>query len=121
MHLQTLLNLHLLFVQFSKMRNLIEQYLHIAKIEGYFSKNVKQIVKSRTWGGNGGSLFDDGEYDGVRQIILTRNVGIVSIQVCYEQKGQHVWGSKNGGTEAFKSDKVFMLCERNIADLLTSS
>lgn len=80
---------------------------HIAKIEVYSFNNVKRMVKSGTWGGNGGSLFDDGAYDGVRQIILTRNVGIVSIQICYEQKGQYVWGSKNGGTGAFKSDTIF--------------
>lgn len=58
------------------------------------------------WGGNGGTPFDDGVYDGIRQINLSRNVGIVSIQVCYDKNGQPVWGSKNGGMGSFKKDQV---------------
>lgn len=77
-----------------------------SKIERVPSKNLKGVVTSGPWGGNGGSLFDDGVYDGIRQINLSRNVCIVSIRVCYEQNGQPVWGSKNGGTGSFKSDKV---------------
>ncbi|KAL3634253.1 hypothetical protein CASFOL_021307 [Castilleja foliolosa] len=66
------------------------------------SKNVK----SGPWGGPGGTPFDDGVYDGIRQINVSRNVAIVSIRVCYDKNGEHVWGSKNGGTGSIKADKV---------------
>ena len=58
------------------------------------------------WGGAGGSQFDDGTYTGIRQIHLSRHVGIVSIRVQYDRDGQAIWGSKHGGTGGFKSDKV---------------
>ena len=51
-------------------------------------------------------MFDDGTNTGVRQINLSRNIGIVSIKVLYDRNGQAVWGSKNGGTGGFKNDKV---------------
>lgn len=69
----------------------------------------KEVVSSGPWGGDGGSLFDDGVYDGVRQINLSRNVAVVSIRVCYEQNGRSVWESKNGSTGAYKFDKVIKL------------
>ncbi|ESQ34825.1 hypothetical protein EUTSA_v10007145mg [Eutrema salsugineum] len=58
------------------------------------------------WGGTGGIMFDDGIYTGIRQINLSRNVGIVSIKVCYDFRGQAVWGSKHGGRGGFKHDKI---------------
>lgn len=58
------------------------------------------------WGGIGGIMFDDGIYTGVRQINLSRSVGIVWMKVCYDFKGQAVWGSKHGGRGGFKHDKV---------------
>ncbi|ERN01274.1 jacalin-related lectin 3 isoform X1 [Amborella trichopoda] len=59
------------------------------------------------WGGNGGSIFDDGVYTGIRQINLSRNVGIMSIKVLYDRNGQAVWGNRHGGAAgSFKSDKV---------------
>lgn len=76
------------------------------KIERVPSIKVDGVMTYVPWGGTGGSLFDDGIYDGVRQIKVSRNVGIVSIRVCYDQDGQAVWGSRNGGKGAFKSDKV---------------
>ncbi|XP_047981668.1 jacalin-related lectin 3 [Salvia hispanica] len=69
-------------------------------------ENSSGVVTSGPWGGGGGSAFDDGVYDGVRQINLSRNVCIVAVRVCYERNGEIVWGSKNGGTGAFKTDKV---------------
>ncbi|KAI3460354.1 hypothetical protein Pfo_017017 [Paulownia fortunei] len=77
-----------------------------SKIERVPSKNVKGVVKSGPWGGTGGSMFDDGVYDGIRQINVSRNVAIVSIRVCYDQNGQPVWGSKNGGKGSLKSEKI---------------
>ncbi|PIN21691.1 hypothetical protein CDL12_05607 [Handroanthus impetiginosus] len=76
------------------------------KIEKVPSENATGVVTYGPWGGNGGSLFDDGIYDGIRQIIVSRNVVITSIRVCYDENGQPFWGSKNGGTGSFKSDKI---------------
>ncbi|KAE8656424.1 Jacalin-related lectin 3 [Hibiscus syriacus] len=58
------------------------------------------------WGGQGGAKFDDGTYTGIRQIVLSRNVGIVSMKVCYDRGGQAVWGSKHGGTGGFKTERI---------------
>lgn len=58
------------------------------------------------WGGAGGIVFDDGIYTGIRQINLSRSVGIVSMKVCYDSRGQAVWGSKHGGRGSFKHEKV---------------
>lgn len=88
------------------------------KIERVPSKNVKGVLTYGPWGGNGGSLFDDGVYDGIRQINLSRNVGIVSLRVCYDQNGQAVWGSKNGGTGGFKKDKVVHIKKYNLKFIL---
>ncbi|XP_038991390.1 jacalin-related lectin 3-like [Hibiscus syriacus] len=70
------------------------------------SKAQEGEITYGPWGGNGGTKFDDGTYTGVRQIILSRNVGIVSMKVCYDRDGQAVWGSKHGGTGGFKTDRI---------------
>ncbi|KAK6938882.1 Jacalin-like lectin domain [Dillenia turbinata] len=67
---------------------------------------VEGPVTYGPWGGNGGIMFDDGIYNGVRQIILSRHIGIVSIKVLYDRNGEAVWGSKNGGSGGFKSYKI---------------
>lgn len=67
---------------------------------------IKELVTHETWGGDGGSPFDDGKHTGVRQIYISRNIGIVYIKVLYEENGQAVWGRRNGGTGGFKTDKV---------------
>ncbi|XP_021851042.1 jacalin-related lectin 3 isoform X1 [Spinacia oleracea] len=69
-------------------------------------KKPPGIVTHGPWGGNGGTAFDDGTYTGIRQIIISRNVGIVYMKVLYEQKGEAVWGRRNGGTGGFKKDKI---------------
>lgn len=70
------------------------------------SKDVKDVYSYGPWGGAGGTVFDDSTYDGIRQIRVKRNVAIVSIKVCYDFKGEAVWGSKNGGSGSFKKDLV---------------
>lgn len=69
-------------------------------------KKPSDIVTLGPWGGNGGTAFDDGIYTGVRQITISRNVGIVYIKVVYDQKNETVWRRRNGGTGGFKKDKV---------------
>eukprot|EP00252_Welwitschia_mirabilis_P024983 TRINITY_DN7643_c0_g1_i3.p1 TRINITY_DN7643_c0_g1~~TRINITY_DN7643_c0_g1_i3.p1 ORF type:complete len:531 (-),score=50.03 TRINITY_DN7643_c0_g1_i3:307-1899(-) len=59
------------------------------------------------WGGNSGSVFDDGIYTGVRQIVLCRGAGISSIQIQYDRNGQSIWGNRHGGTtSSFKTHKI---------------
>lgn len=70
------------------------------------SKSVRQAVSCGPWGGNGGMLFDDGLYTGVREIHVTRSGGLVSIRVCYDLNGQAIWGDKNGGNGGLRLDKV---------------
>lgn len=65
------------------------------------------MVTYGPWGGTGGFEFDDGVYSGIRQIKLSRNVGVVIyIKVQYDCDGEAVWGAKHGGTGGYKSDKV---------------
>ncbi|KDP38565.1 hypothetical protein JCGZ_04490 [Jatropha curcas] len=64
------------------------------------------LITYGPWGGTGGSIFDDGTYTGIRQIYLSRSIGVVSIRVQYDRDGQAVWGSKHGGTGGFKTDKI---------------
>ena len=73
---------------------------------------IKDLVAHETWGGSGGTPFDDGKHTAIRQINISRNIGIVYIKVLYEDNGQAVWGSRNGGTGGFKSDKVNVLLRR---------
>ena len=75
-------------------------------IERFPSRTEKGVVTYGAWGGTGGTVFDDGVFTGVRQIHLSRNVGIVSIRVLYEQNGEATWGGKISRTGVFKSDKV---------------
>ncbi|XP_057726006.1 jacalin-related lectin 3-like [Arachis stenosperma] len=67
---------------------------------------VAGVVKYKACGGTGGILFDDGCYTGIRQINLSRNVGIVWIRVLYDYEGESIWGYKQGGTGGFKTDKI---------------
>ncbi|XP_027336411.1 jacalin-related lectin 3-like [Abrus precatorius] len=64
------------------------------------------VVTYGPWGGTGGYVFDDGPYTGVRQIDLSRNVGIVWIRVLYDLEGEAVWGHKHGGAGGFKHEKI---------------
>lgn len=67
---------------------------------------VEGVVTYGPWGGTGGYVFDDGHFTGIRQINLSRNVGIVWIRVLYDLDGEAVWGYKHGGAGGFKSEKV---------------
>lgn len=64
------------------------------------------MVTYGPWGGTGGNVFDDGIYDGIKEIKLSRNVGIASIKIRYDQNGEDIWGNKNGGAGGFKTEKV---------------
>ncbi|KAJ6399523.1 hypothetical protein OIU77_020142 [Salix suchowensis] len=70
------------------------------------NSNTKQAVSYGPWGGNGGIMFDDGAYTGVREVRLTSQGAIVSIQICYDLNGKATWGRKNGGSGGTRLDKI---------------
>ncbi|RDX60745.1 Pentatricopeptide repeat-containing protein, partial [Mucuna pruriens] len=88
-----------------KESNNIEHKEKMAQVEKSTPK-VGSVVTYGPWGGIGGYVFDDGTYTGIRQINLSRNVGIVWIRVLYDYDGEAIWGSKQGGTGGFKNDKI---------------
>ncbi|PRQ51235.1 putative jacalin-like lectin domain-containing protein [Rosa chinensis] len=49
------------------------------------------------WGGNGGNVWDDGLYHGVREITLVYGHCIDSIVVVYDKNGKPVTSEKHGG------------------------
>ncbi|XP_004291831.1 PREDICTED: jacalin-related lectin 3 [Fragaria vesca subsp. vesca] len=67
---------------------------------------VEGVVTYGPWGGSGGFMFDDGVYSGIRQIKLSRNIGVVYIKVEYDCDGEAVWGGRHGGTGGYKSDRI---------------
>uniref|UniRef100_A0A7N0V401 Jacalin-type lectin domain-containing protein n=1 Tax=Kalanchoe fedtschenkoi TaxID=63787 RepID=A0A7N0V401_KALFE len=60
---------------------------------------VKEPVacEAGPWGGDGGRPWDDGVYSGIKQIYLTRDDAINSIQIEYDRNGQSVWSVQHGG------------------------
>ncbi|KAF8022779.1 hypothetical protein BT93_F0327 [Corymbia citriodora subsp. variegata] len=58
------------------------------------------------WGGEFGRPWDDGVFSGIRQIILTRNEAICSIQIEYDRNGQSVWSVKHGGNGGLTPHRI---------------
>uniref|UniRef100_A0A0E0JPE6 Jacalin-type lectin domain-containing protein n=1 Tax=Oryza punctata TaxID=4537 RepID=A0A0E0JPE6_ORYPU len=97
-----------------------EQYPHpsqdatlwnkMVSLPSFYSDNgtmtISTPVRFGPWGGNGGTIFDDGIYTGVRQINLTRGLGISSMKVLYDRNGQAIWGDKRGSSGAARAEKV---------------
>ncbi|KAJ8762178.1 hypothetical protein K2173_007332 [Erythroxylum novogranatense] len=73
---------------------------------GSVASKVEGVITYGPWGGTGGLMFDDGTSSGIRQIHLSRSVGILSIKVQYDHNGQPKWGSKHGGSGGLKNDKI---------------
>lgn len=92
-----------------------------APIERVPSNTIKGVVTYGPWGGPGGMIFDDGVYDGIKEINISRNVGIASIRACYEYKGEVIWGNKNGGSGGFKSHKIVFDYPSEILTHITGS
>ncbi|KAJ9190292.1 hypothetical protein P3X46_001511 [Hevea brasiliensis] len=61
------------------------------------SSGKKKSILVGPWGGNGGSSWDDGMYNGVREITLVFDRCIDSIQVVYDKNGKPVTAEKHGG------------------------
>lgn len=88
-------------------------------IERIPSKSVQGVMTYGPWGGQGGTVFDDGIYDGIREIHLSRNVAIISIRVCYDRHGEPQWGCKNGSSGAYKYDKIVIKYPNEILTHIT--
>ncbi|KAG8055212.1 hypothetical protein GUJ93_ZPchr0001g32479 [Zizania palustris] len=82
----------------------------MVSLPSFYSDNgtmtITTPVRFGPWGGNGGTIFDDGIYTGVRQINLTRGLGISSMKVLYDRNGQAIWGDKRGVSGGARPDKV---------------
>ncbi|XP_021847790.2 jacalin-related lectin 3-like [Spinacia oleracea] len=75
---------------------------HVSRVLGI----SKKFLSFGPWGGDGGMIFDDGNYTGVREVDLTRSGGLVSIRVCYEQNVNMIWENKHGGSGGLKHHKI---------------
>lgn len=53
--------------------------------------------RSGPWGGNGGKLWDDGIFSGVKKIFLFKGEVIYSIQIEYDRNGLSVVSARHGG------------------------
>lgn len=56
-----------------------------------------KTVKVGPWGGHGGNPWDDGSYNGVREIALVYDRCIDSIRILYDKNGKPVLAEKHGG------------------------
>ncbi|KAF2952565.1 jacalin-related lectin 3 [Oryza sativa Japonica Group] len=82
----------------------------MVSLPSFYSDNgtmtISTPVRFGPWGGNGGTIFDDGIYTGVRQINLKRGLGISTMKVLYDRNGQAIWGDKRGSSGAARAEKV---------------
>ncbi|XP_026444839.1 jacalin-related lectin 3-like [Papaver somniferum] len=62
------------------------------------SSNLEGVVSYGPWGGNGGSMFDDEVYTGIRQVKLTRSTAQVIIVKEPVPHGPGPWGGDGGKT-----------------------
>ncbi|ERN15377.1 hypothetical protein AMTR_s00036p00183430 [Amborella trichopoda] len=67
------------------------------KVVEEHGKVHRKIIKVGPWGGQGGSPWDDGSFDGVCKITLVYDRCIDSIRVEYDKNGKLVMAGKHGG------------------------
>ncbi|CAI0436010.1 unnamed protein product [Linum tenue] len=70
---------------------------------------------------NASGSLDKGTYTGIRQIYVSRNVGIVYLRAQYDRDGEPVWGSRHGGTGGFKTDKIMFDYPQEILTHITGT
>ncbi|KAK9282054.1 hypothetical protein L1049_004966 [Liquidambar formosana] len=58
------------------------------------------------WGGNGGSSWDDGSYNAVREITIVYDRCIDSIRVVYDKNGKPVTAEKHGGVGGGRTAEI---------------
>lgn len=49
------------------------------------------------WGGNGGTPWDDGTHEGIREVTLVYGDCIDSLRVVYDRNGKPLMAEKHGG------------------------
>lgn len=67
---------------------------------------IKKRIVIGSWGGHGGSPWDDGSFNGVREITLVYSLCIDSITVVYDQNGQPYQAEKHGGVGGSRTAQV---------------
>lgn len=67
---------------------------------------MKRRIEIGPWGGHGGSAWDDGSYDGIREISLVYGRCIDSIKVVYDKNGRPFTAEKHGGNGGDKTGEV---------------
>ncbi|KAK4756485.1 hypothetical protein SAY87_006612 [Trapa incisa] len=70
---------------------------------------MEEIIEIKTWGGNGGTSWDDGKHNGVREIQLIYGHCIDSILVVYDKNNTPVKGEKHGGSGGSNYTEVFFM------------
>ncbi|KAH9326938.1 hypothetical protein KI387_007116, partial [Taxus chinensis] len=71
-------------------------------------KSNKSVISVGPWGGNGGSPWDDGDFKGIRQIVIVHAGAIDSIRIEYDKNGRSIWSDKHGGNGGDKTDKIVL-------------
>ncbi|XP_073286332.1 jacalin-related lectin 19 [Primulina huaijiensis] len=66
----------------------------------------KKTIVVGPWGGNGGTDWDDGSYNGVREITVVYARCIDSITVVYDKNGKPVSAEKHGGSGGNNSAEI---------------
>ncbi|GFP85673.1 jacalin-related lectin 19 [Phtheirospermum japonicum] len=66
----------------------------------------KRSIVVGPWGGNGGTNWDDGFYNGIREITLKYDRCIDLICVVYDKNGKPVSGLKHGGGGGTKTAEI---------------
>ncbi|KAF6154291.1 hypothetical protein GIB67_026747 [Kingdonia uniflora] len=69
----------------------------------------KNQISVGPWGGQGGTMFNDGLNKTIRQMVIGHGLGIDSIQTEYDREVSSVWSGKHGGVGGAKVDKVRQL------------
>ncbi|KAF9613367.1 hypothetical protein IFM89_007445 [Coptis chinensis] len=59
---------------------------------------ARKTITVGPWGGNGGTTWDDGSYNGVRSITIVYDRCIDSVRVEYDKNGKSVLAEKHGGS-----------------------
>jgi len=69
-------------------------------------KKSENAISSGPWGGHGGSPWDDGTYQGVKQIVIVFAQAIDSIRFEYKTLLRSVWSEKHGGNGGEKTERI---------------
>ncbi|GAB2269316.1 Jacalin- lectin 19 [Dionaea muscipula] len=66
----------------------------------------KRKIAVGPWGGQGGTSWDDGTYNGVRKITVVYDRCIDSISFVYDKHGKPVYSPKHGGNGGSKTAEI---------------